>query len=1041
MPPGLSVFLGPNEAGKTTLLAFIRQMLFGFPDEQDGERHYPPLRGGCHGGRLYLVGPDGEYVVERSAALGRRVRVTLPDGRLGGEAELARLLGPCDRRLFQTVFAFSLSALQDFATLDAEAIQERIFSAGITGAGRSAREAVARLWARQAELLAPDGGGRITELRARLAEVEQRLIAARRDAAGYAAALRAEQAHAAEVARLTDEIEARRAEQARYRTLAELWPIEYRRREAQRELAGLAPVEAIPERAELRLAELQAALDAAERQVADLQSEVEAAEARRAALVPDDALAAVGEAARQLAETLPLYRDRIVALPAATARCRQALQTLDDHLRDLGPDWDRARLAAFDRSLPKREEVRAFAVDLARAEDARARAEAVARHTAEQQAQAAETLAALRQELAALPAAPAPDALERLDAAVRRLRASVAERASIEARIRLAEETLAQVESLRQRAAPPAPARSRRWLTLGLWGVAVLLGALAVAVWDSALAPPIALAAVLVAIGALLVDRRAPLAADLDEPVQQTFDAQQQRIQGDLAAYQARLREVDAAIQADAAQLELETAPDAAAVEAAAERVARLRAAYEQRLRKTLDVEAAAARLREAEAAAERARQAVDAAARDCQRRREAWDAWTRQAGLPPGLSPQGVLDFFESIRLGREALRAVEAAERAARQLSQFILAYERRAAEVLTAAGLAGDARGLELAAAIERLRERVERDREVRRARAALDDELRRLRARLDAARRERDALRERRAALLAEAGVADEASFHHRLATYRRRQELADIVRACDQRLAEALGEGREAAALRAELASGELERWRRAAEEAGQAMLRATEARDRAIAARREAELARRQLEESTAIADLELERAALLDEYAAAVRAWQVAGLAAALIQETLARYERERQPAVLAAASRLFHDVTGGAYTRLLQHEQRLVVLDRDGRPRPLDTLSRGTAEQLYLCIRLGLAAEFARRAVALPLVMDDILVNFDPERARVVAGALAAVAEQQQVLLFTCHPETAELIRAVAPASGRYVMSRFGGEIRAAPAELPAS
>ena len=47
----VTVFYGPNEAGKSTLLAFVRAILFGFPTRGRTE-HYPPLAGGRHGGRI-----------------------------------------------------------------------------------------------------------------------------------------------------------------------------------------------------------------------------------------------------------------------------------------------------------------------------------------------------------------------------------------------------------------------------------------------------------------------------------------------------------------------------------------------------------------------------------------------------------------------------------------------------------------------------------------------------------------------------------------------------------------------------------------------------------------------------------------------------------------------------------------------------------------------------------------------------------------------------------------------------------------------------
>ena len=81
LPSGLTVFHGPNEAGKSTLLAFLRGVLFGFPHGRSKAPRYPPLRGGRHGGRVYILGTDDEYTVERFATRQTALRVTLPDGR------------------------------------------------------------------------------------------------------------------------------------------------------------------------------------------------------------------------------------------------------------------------------------------------------------------------------------------------------------------------------------------------------------------------------------------------------------------------------------------------------------------------------------------------------------------------------------------------------------------------------------------------------------------------------------------------------------------------------------------------------------------------------------------------------------------------------------------------------------------------------------------------------------------------------------------------------------------------------------------------
>ena len=63
-------------------------------------------------------------------------------------------------------------------------------------------------------------------------------------------------------------------------------------------------------------------------------------------------------------------------------------------------------------------------------------------------------------------------------------------------------------------------------------------------------------------------------------------------------------------------------------------------------------------------------------------------------------------------------------------------------------------------------------------------------------------------------------------------------------------------------------------------------------------------------------------------------------------------------------------------------------------------------------MAIRLALVEEFGKRTEPLPLIMDDCLVNFDPKRAAAVAELLAERSSDGQCLLFTCHPETAELM-----------------------------
>ena len=108
-----------------------------------------------------------------------------------------------------------------------------------------------------------------------------------------------------------------------------------------------------------------------------------------------------------------------------------------------------------------------------------------------------------------------------------------------------------------------------------------------------------------------------------------------------------------------------------------------------------------------------------------------------------------------------------------------------------------------------------------------------------------------------------------------------------------------------------------------------------------------------------------------------------------------------------------------------------------------PVEALSRGTREQLFLSLRLALAACYARRGAPLPLVLDDVLVNFDIERAKAAAAVLRDFAAAgHQVLIFTCHEHILRLFnrcrrpppvcQTIATLSPRRSFSRSPGRRR---------
>ena len=134
---GLNLFCGDNEAGKSTLLAFFRAILFGFETGRSNYNSYQPLSGGEHGGWICLEHSRGEmYSIERAPGTAAgQVSVRLPDSTITDGSKIEQLLPGVTKDLYRNVFAFSLDELQNIASIENDEIGSRIYSYG-AGAGR-----------------------------------------------------------------------------------------------------------------------------------------------------------------------------------------------------------------------------------------------------------------------------------------------------------------------------------------------------------------------------------------------------------------------------------------------------------------------------------------------------------------------------------------------------------------------------------------------------------------------------------------------------------------------------------------------------------------------------------------------------------------------------------------------------------------------------------------------------------------------------------------------------------------------------------------
>ena len=170
-----------------------------------------------------------------------------------------------------------------------------------------------------------------------------------------------------------------------------------------------------------------------------------------------------------------------------------------------------------------------------------------------------------------------------------------------------------------------------------------------------------------------------------------------------------------------------------------------------------------------------------------------------------------------------------------------------------------------------------------------------------------------------------------------------------------------------------------------------------EIRGRMVSLGSEPEIRKKLYRLETRIGDLE-------QTYAALMLAQKTLGRASAELQRRFA-------PRIAEKARSLMARMTGGRYDRIRLDTDLSLQAGAAGETTLRDALwrSEGTVDQLYLSLRLAVAEELAADA---PLVLDDALVRFDEERLAAVLEILAEIAEEKQVIVFSCQKREAEML-----------------------------
>ncbi|MBO8128137.1 MAG: AAA family ATPase [Peptococcaceae bacterium] len=1013
----LTVFYGPNEAGKSTLMAFIRALFFGFnlKDEPAAE----PLRGGRSGGHMVLEDEEGlTYRIERrqTGTKKGRVRLVLPDGTKRDESYLRNnILRGVTPLVFRNVFAFDVDELRRLEELRNEEVSAHVWGATTGLEAGKFSNALRKLNREMDDLFKPRGSkSRINKLLKEINALEEDIRRLRRQPGEYDF--------------LQEQV--RRLQKQREDLIAQKRKIEKRRGwlqgllEARRIWIDLQDVrsqlEEIPEVAEFpefgierldSLNERQRELNDEYRKKAD---ELKVLTEKLNKLVIDEKILNHRLEIEQLEEERRLFVGRRDSLAKLAAETKRAAAAYEEEKARLGPGWTDEKVAAVDLSVAVAQQVQDFKSRLAGQDSVvstsynewqNAQMTLEDKDREWKEAKRALETHVVPEAPTGVPLAERVNILNDITNAYHRLELVKIERNSGQQRLN---------DLQRQRRSMETPVSGMPKLFTGAVVILLVLSTMAAFLADP-LFGGIFLVVDAAAAGLALRYRRQVKDRQVrQEEERRALDIKIREMENQLEDLASEEKDLCRRIKQGAAALvgrdelpqdELDGIRRALEDEKQAHQV---RANLEQAVHKAEQaLEGARTRVTEAEKRWRRAREEYEQLHRE-------WEQWLERQGLPVTLDPTGALHFLDAVQKARDRYREWQRAREAEKEVREQVQGYLSRVNKVL--ANLGRPVAAVETAAdRVISLRDDLRRGEEASQEYARLEEEIVKEKAAL---KRQEDKIRqveEEKMRLMRAGGAEDEETFRHRAINYARRETLIKQRAELERQLQFIAGTPGDRERMKRELAQssypeneGELTRLNE----------EMAEIDDKYSAIGEQIGSLKNELERMEAGDDLAakmLEKEMKLSLLKQVAEEWQVRQLCRTLLDLAREKHERERQPVVIQRASTYIRPLTSGTYRQVIApvgQTDLLEVEDGSGRRVSVSDLSRGAASQLYLAVRLALAREYASM-VSLPIILDDVLVDFDPVRLQGALGLLGKLAAEHQILMFTCHKHILEALR----------------------------
>ncbi len=1009
---GLTIFAGPNEAGKSTLLAFIQRILFGFPDRRNALNLYPPLEGGNHGGRLTVLNNGKRYIIERYTK--SELKVFLPDGTTGGTVELSDILGGVGKDVFQNIYAFGLAELQDFATLNSDAIKKRIYSAG-AGLGKvSIAEIQKNLETEIGDLFREKGRKpEINLLFKEIKDVDLRLNEIEEKVANF------DRLHR-ELSGINNSIAD--AEKDRLETRGKLnhtislikafddW---CKIGECEKRMREIPEIENFPENGIEILDKNREKISELEENIAEKRLSKDKISVQKAAVRIDEKLLDSKEKIQRLQKGQDKYLSAAKDLHELEDTLKREKDAFYKEIHNMGPDWDEEKISRFDVSISTRESIRRRYSSI---EGLREKIDD-AEKDVERKKQDIEGLSG---ELEKIDRRLKTETLQEIDG--EKLQKQEEALRIFRAKYPLLREKESENHNLEEREKllrifkKQHIEKSQQFLLLTVYafvftGIASLI--LFILRNNRVIGTGIfALVVVSGIIYILLSKKRSH--TELSEEVSEVNNLSNRKEEIKL-----EIQKIKDEILSTLKICGFETIPEPDVVEnmdseirKASINLLKLSELKKQREKLEQNIKKLSEEMNAVKVEVEVLRNQKD-------KMQKEWENILTGMGLSPSLTMDGVNDMFAVVKTCIDKKGHIEEIESRIKEMQKFIDGYRTEISEVSERCGRHKD--GIDVIFELEEMSKDLALNEEDYERLKRLDLTEKELGMEIKDLEKRIEAYRIKISELLSQGHAKLEDEFREKAKNQQEINKLKEEILNSQQNIKRIIGDVKLYTRFTQELKDVSSEDLKETELQLQDKLKkieeRLSEFREKKGAVSKEIE----QIERDTEGSYLRMKRDVLLERLKRKAEEWTVLVLASAIIGKAIEKYERERQPDVIKEAQFFFSKMTLNRYPRIFAPfgEAKIYVEDAGRSRKEIQDLSRGTAEQLYLSLRFGFIREFNKRAEPLPIIFDDILVNFDPERFRAACECIGELTKTNQAFYFTCHPESTALLQSVIPGS----------------------